>query len=1575
MSFDFSQFEGIHHVAKKPERVWVHNAWSIEVPTGYSYSVDPETAGSGAAGGYLLHVQDSRDCDLSVSYGSRFNFAVYGSIIDVGCRFDDMSSPEFLDAMEDQPTHRLLGYDVYKCSKDLAIFYGVRNETEEYTMYDIQVVVRGLSIGFLAQFNTYDGTIDERKKRIFRWIDSIDTLTEEERLSFRDYSGTSKSTIPVKFRNETALIGEGIRISIPEGFRFETNPGLIGEGRRLVIVPDDYRDLDDPMEAPIGLSVQSGVISGFPTDIQSADLYHKFLCSAQANVFKESTPVIVCKHSETAFSLSQKITNDEDFIKTDTALFANGKSYGIHLIINYWAYQFDYSCAEWDIDHLCRAWLGRIQIDGESAPNYPSRSQSITDRVQVKAATPSKVLYPHYDQLGDTSVPQKRAGATFITNPGGTEFECYPLAKINGELGDACSRACSKDACGADFRLLVSKAKNYAALFRVNPNVFNPKQDRECDIRNLNMRRAYQLHVLRSFAWTLADWAESQKMAPADVSFDDYQKILSFVEQRKYLNYQADSHYPTLCGTADLHVFFVPEKLSSADKKVLGDNENLFGNIIPHSIASIEGLRKDLLALSGPMEKLFGSLLNNRDYSTPLTGTGADALYAWCCMVLAAETPFFIEDGPMNCFYSQFHEPQTPALEKQRVDKSAKASVARKSSASAESKGTTAAPPKRRQSGMSTGKRSTEGLPKKAERIIAEVYQEQYRAAAAIIQPLEHSFPVGTMADDDDLNEIGDTLFDYTGMEEHVTLPRRIKALSSSVFDGPFTESVYLPDSVEEIGNFVFSSCSSLRHVRLPPYLKKMGENLFYECSSLQYVSLPKSMSKLPEGMFSNCSELEAMIVPEGCTIIGKGAFESCSSLKYVVLPKTLKSIERDAFNECCELETILIPDGCQKIGKWAFFECTSLRDAYIPASVTEIDDMAFDDTDDLTIHTVRNSAADQWANRNGAIISYDIDPVELVHDDSSDPAMDEALSDKVCKVVNRKVVRIKAEDEWESTIKVPVGVRSIGTCAFENIRSTFGAMVELPEGLEEIEEDAFHGCVQIKTIVIPPTVRKIDKNAVSGVGEDGLTIDCVAGSAAEQFAIDNGFRIVCDKASVWNGRACRSADDLIQALVQKTRQKSLADAVRKDILKVAKEVTITAANAFQISDRKLDRYTGRAKTIKIPDGITAIGYWAFVDAGAKKAEKIVFPASVTEVELKDGFPPEALLIGPDTPFLRYCFESAGNPFEFQTQPEDEKYLTAIKKKVAREEARVKKEEQARMEAEARAKAEAEEKARAEAEAAERARAEAAERERAAAEKALMEQISEKLKQNFSGIYRPDLTRDNYSECVNWLTESMTSVCNQEMWETIRRLEIDPLPPGLPLTRAWLATENSGAESYSGLPQKIAAEYITQAETKRNEGRFRSYLEDLNALAQKRVLPLFEDGMDKSSVIRWFQSGAKAIVGDGKVLSEGLVKFRNVPEIRTLHQTLGVSGLDSLGQILDVIGEKAGAEYDRLSAALKKRNADLEAVEVEAANLKLERSRLGLFQGKRKREIDELLETIPERIQQIEEEYEKAKTM
>ena len=45
MSFNVSQFKGIHEVTEAPERVWVGNLWSIEVPVGFTYTVDPEKAG------------------------------------------------------------------------------------------------------------------------------------------------------------------------------------------------------------------------------------------------------------------------------------------------------------------------------------------------------------------------------------------------------------------------------------------------------------------------------------------------------------------------------------------------------------------------------------------------------------------------------------------------------------------------------------------------------------------------------------------------------------------------------------------------------------------------------------------------------------------------------------------------------------------------------------------------------------------------------------------------------------------------------------------------------------------------------------------------------------------------------------------------------------------------------------------------------------------------------------------------------------------------------------------------------------------------------------------------------------------------------------------------------------------------------------------------------------------------------------------------------------------------------------------------------------------------------------------
>ena len=1303
MSLKASQIKGTHIVTNKSERVWVLNNWSIEIPAGYTYIVDPEKAG-GEIGEYLLHVQKSSDCNFSVSYSSDFNVVVYGKMGGLSCNCDDMSDEQLLQSLED-----LFGqFQIHRCSRDLVVLYEAANETEEYTSYAFQVVTRGCNIVFSGQFLCSTGTISERRKDILHWLDTIEVLTETERLAFVEYSENSNMTIPIEYSREAATIDHGIKISIPHGFHYETDSSVIGDARRLVIVPDYYSLSDDPMEAPVGLSIQSAIISGLPTRIDLLDKYFAYFCDRGFAFLKEKY-VTMYKRSDLAFSVSQCFLDDY-FSKSITALFYDDKVYIIHLIINYPEYEFDKDTAWWDIEHLSKAWLARIQVDGETVPDYPSRYTSQSEKTRFPTIVkPASNLYPHYNQLGDTSKPRVGSiGETIITNAGGTEFECYPFARFEGKLKDVADNITSKDICEDEYKQLVSTAIKYSALFCVNKESFNLKEDRECDIRNLRMRRAYQLHALRSFAWTLAEVSTNRNKQLSDLENGEYEVIFDFIEKRKFLNYKSESHYPTLCGTADLHVFFIPDSTNEEDKSILENSSEDFGSSIPNSLASLDGLRRDLYSLSASMEQIYQRLLSTRNFSRPLTGTEADVLYAWCTLVLSAETPFYIEDGPMTCFYTQITDPAT-TFSSGKIIQSSSATTQKMPEIPDISKNP-----------VVTSSKDSEAIKNK-------VYENILAHAKAVINPLERAFPRGIVPGEDDLDEIGGTLYEYTGFDKHIILPSRIDTLSSSVFNGVSTESVVIPDTVKEIGSWVFQDCMSLTGVKLPSRLKSIGSHVFEGCWSLKYVKLPVNLTILPEDMFNGCSALEAIIIPDVCTKIENRAFEGCDMLKYVVLPNSLLTIGDWAFQGCSELESILIPDGCKTIGDFVFSDCTCLTDVYIPASVHTIGSFAFEPS--VMIHTQRNSAAEKWAFENGVKLCYDIDLYNphATLEISVDPVLDGALSNDIYTVRNGKLVSIKIDNNMYEFI-IPKGVHSIGAYAYENVVNDEGIVIFLPEGLESIESNAFRGCRTISKIVIPPTVTYIDKNAFVG-GLEGTTIDCVAGSFAEQYALEHSCSIVHDKSSIWSDRVCKTAYEFQQEALQEVRQKAIIEKANKEIIKVAKKVSISAAKAYTIEERELTDYSGSTKTINIPDGVTSIGRWCFDNrsdftqprfkAGVQKAEKIILPASIIRIDLRSGFPSNALLIGPDTPFLRAYFESHNNQYEFESRPEDEKYLTAIEKAVDRERKRIEKQKQeadaAREAAQAEAKA-VEDRLKAEAEAkeaAEKARAEEEARQRA----------------------------------------------------------------------------------------------------------------------------------------------------------------------------------------------------------------------------------------------------------------------
>ena len=369
MSFEF---KGIHEVTKAPERVWVGNLWSIEVPVGFTYTVDPEKAG-GLSGTYQLHIQDSKDCNFDDSYSSVFNFVVYEGtqLIERNC--DDMSDEALLQSLDELSSDSFGDYQLYKSSRDLAVLYAVLEESEEFSAYRFELVTRGCNQVFTGMFHVRTGTVSERKKSVLHWLDTIDVLTLDERMSFAEYSGKSKIKIPTEYSKAMATIDPGISISIPRGFHAETNQDVIGELWKLVVVPESYSLSDNPMKAPVALSVQSVGMENIPTSSDMIYEYFESFCG-QEMPFEEDVPFWVFKNSDKAFTISQIYTGDdgESWIKVVSNLFANNNVYVIHLVINYPADEYDFELASWDVVHLANAWLARIQVDGETDPNDPS---------------------------------------------------------------------------------------------------------------------------------------------------------------------------------------------------------------------------------------------------------------------------------------------------------------------------------------------------------------------------------------------------------------------------------------------------------------------------------------------------------------------------------------------------------------------------------------------------------------------------------------------------------------------------------------------------------------------------------------------------------------------------------------------------------------------------------------------------------------------------------------------------------------------------------------------------------------------------------------------------------------------------------------------------------------------------------------------------------------------------------------------------------------------------------------------------------------------------------------------------
>lgn len=131
-------------------------------------------------------------------------------------------------------------------------------------------------------------------------------------------------------------------------------------------------------------------------------------------------------------------------------------------------------------------------------------------------------------------------------------------------------------------------------------------------------------------------------------------------------------------------------------------------------------------------------------------------------------------------------------------------------------------------------------------------------------------------------------------------------------------ESITLPSSLKEIGDFAFNMISHIG-------------STYYKDTKLKYVYGGENVEKIGYSAFQGCSALTKFNLSGKVTEIGTQAFRDCHSLTSVTIPNSVTSIGTNAFNECWNLEIVngsnsFIVSATTDIA-YLFFRCYKLKE------------------------------------------------------------------------------------------------------------------------------------------------------------------------------------------------------------------------------------------------------------------------------------------------------------------------------------------------------------------------------------------------------------------------------------------------------------------------------------------------------------------------------------------------------------------------------------------------------------------------------------------------------------------------
>ena len=211
---------------------------------------------------------------------------------------------------------------------------------------------------------------------------------------------------------------------------------------------------------------------------------------------------------------------------------------------------------------------------------------------------------------------------------------------------------------------------------------------------------------------------------------------------------------------------------------------------------------------------------------------------------------------------------------------------------------------------------------------------------------------------------------------------------------------------------------------------------------TLTSVKIQGSVVSIGDWAFHNCPSLVSVSLGENVRTIGSGAFAECSAVTSVAFPDRVATIGAFSFFNCTGLTEIEVGTGVAEIGASAFSGCYRVKEASFGSSVKSIGSSAFNC---CALETLRYSGTvGDWC-----AIKFKGDPV---------------FGDKTTELLLNG-------EPIEGQVTVPDGVTEIGAYTF----ALFPKMtsIVLPKSLKVIEKNAFatRKCPLLQTVEYTGTI------------------------------------------------------------------------------------------------------------------------------------------------------------------------------------------------------------------------------------------------------------------------------------------------------------------------------------------------------------------------------------------------------------------------------------------------------------------------------------------------------------------------